>query len=73
MILTNLLGVAERTTVSGELGSHSSSQYSVSVARPRIAGRPLEVSGSLHQQINNAQWISSYRERLRGAVLAASR
>ena len=72
VILTNLLGVADRTTVSAELGSRSSSEFSASVAKPRLAGLPLEISGSAHQQINNAQWISSFRERLRGATFTLS-
>ena len=70
VVMTNLLGVAERTTVAGELGSRHSSEFSASIAKPRLAGYPLELSASVHQQINNCQWISSYTQRLRGASFA---
>lgn len=72
VVMTNLLGVAERTTVAGELGSRHSSEFSASIAKPRLGGYPLELSTSVHQQINNCQWISSYTQRLRGASFALS-
>ena len=71
--LKNILGYAESTTFSGQYGSASSNEFSVSVSKPRIYGYPLNSEVQLLQQFSNFQKWSSFTERLRGGVFSLSR
>lgn len=71
--LTNLLGVAETATLTGQYGSASSNELAITLAKPRPFSYPVQTELLLLQQSNNFQKFSSFTERLQGGIFSVSR
>ncbi|CAL5228989.1 g12227 [Coccomyxa viridis] len=63
--LTNNLGRAEDVTITAELGSQNSTEFSVSIAKPRLQGTSVGSQFQVAQQSRCLQQYSSYTEDTR--------
>ena len=68
----NVLGLAERVELTSEWGSKGSNEYSVSVSKPRWAGKPLTAEARVAQLFRSFQRHSSFTEQLRQAAVNVS-
>ncbi len=71
--LTNNLGRGENVTVSAELGSQNSMEFSASVAKQRLWGSNIGSQLQVAQQTRCLQQFSSYTEDTRKAAVTAYR
>lgn len=66
--LTNNLGRAEDVTITAELGSQNSMEFSASIAKPRLVGTSIGSQFQIAQQTRCLQQYSSYTEDTRKAA-----
>ncbi len=71
--LTNNLGRAEEVTITAELGSQNSTEFSVSVAKPRLQGTSVGSQFQVAQQSRCLQQYSSYTEDTRKTAITLYR
>lgn len=65
-MLTNNLGLAEDVSLSVDVGSKSSTEFAIGFTKPRLYGKPINSTITLHQQNRSYQSYTSYSEQLRG-------
>lgn len=66
--LTNVLGRAEEIDLSAEVGMNNLTEFSVSVNKPRLAGRPINSTFGIYQKRRSHKQYSSYSEETRGGT-----
>ena len=71
--LTNNLGRAEDVTITAELGSQNSTEFSVSIAKPRLQGTSVGSQFQVAQQSRCLQQYSSYTEDTRKTAVTLYR
>ena len=73
MGVCNAAGLGEEVEVAVKVGSQSSSEGRLSLARGRLGGRPYEGHASILQATQSYEATSSFVERLRGATITVGR
>ena len=71
--LTNNLGRAEDITITAELGSQNSTEFSVSIAKPRLQGTSVGSQFQVAQQSRCLQQYSSCTEDTRKTAITLYR
>ncbi|CAL8469714.1 g9256 [Coccomyxa elongata] len=66
--LTNVLGRAEEVSLSAELGMNNLTEFSLSVSKPRLGGRPRNTTVGVYQKRRSFAQYSSYSEETRGGT-----
>ncbi len=71
--LTNVLGRAEEVSLSAELGMNNLTEFSISVSKPRLRGRPRNLTAGVYQKRRSFREYSSYSEETRGGTASIFR
>lgn len=66
--LTNVMGRAEEVSLSAELGMNNLTEFSISLNKPRLGGRPRNATVGVYQKRRSYREYSSYSEENRGAT-----
>ncbi len=71
--VSSAAGLAEELELAAKVGSQSSSEAQLSVARGRLGGRPLEGRARVLQSTRSYEKWSSFAERTRGGTVSVGR